>query len=100
MGDPVGASAHVLRSLKADGTWMLEPFASDRLDDNVNPVGRIFYATSTLICTPNSRSQEVGRCLGAQAGEERLREVLTPGCCGRFRSATQRPFNLIFEARP
>ena len=101
MGDPVGASAHVRRSLKSDGTWMIvEPFANDRLEDNLNPVGRIFYSASTLICTPASRSQEVGLCLGAQAGETRLREVITAGGFSRFRRATQTPFNLILEARP
>ncbi len=101
MGDPVGASEHVRRSLKSDGTWMIvEPFANDNLEENLNPVGRIFYAASTLICTPNSRSQEVGMCLGAQAGEARLREVVTSGGFASFRRATQTPFNLIFEARP
>ena len=101
MGDPVGASAHVRRSLRPDGSWMIvEPFANDRLEDNLNPVGRIFYAASTFICTPASRSQEVGRCLGAQAGEQRLREVVTEGGFKAFRRAAQTPFNLIFEARP
>ena len=101
MGDPVGASAHVRQSLRADGTWLIvEPFANDRLEDNLNPVGRIFYSGSTFICTPASRSQEVGRCLGAQAGEERLREVVTQGGFSKFRRATQTPFNLVLEARP
>jgi SAM-dependent methyltransferase len=101
MGDPVGASAHVRRSLKPDGAWMIvEPFANDRLEDNLNPVGRIFYSASTFICTPASRSQEVGLCLGAQAGEERLRQVVSDGGFARFRRATQTPFNLVFEARP
>ena len=101
MGDPVGASAHVRGALKKDGTWMIvEPFANDKLEDNLNPVGRIFYSASTLICTPASRSQEVGLCLGAQAGETRLREVVTAGGFSRFRRATQTPFNLILEARP
>ena len=101
MGDPVGAAAHVRRSLNADGTWMIvEPFANDRLEDNLNPVGRIFYAASTFICTPASRSQEVGRCLGAQAGEKRLHGVVAEGGFTRFRRAAETPFNLIFEARP
>ena len=101
MGDPVGAAAHVKSSLRKDGTWMIvEPFANDRLEDNLNPVGRVFYAASTLICTPASRAQEVGMCLGAQAGEARLREVVTKGGFTQFRRATQTPFNLIFEARP
>ncbi|HUK08990.1 MAG TPA: class I SAM-dependent methyltransferase [Stellaceae bacterium] len=101
MGDPVGASKHVLSSLKKDGSWMIvEPFANDRLEENLNPVGRIFYSASTLVCTPCSRSQEVGLCLGAQAGEARLREVVTAGGFSRFRRATETPFNLVFEARP
>jgi 2-polyprenyl-3-methyl-5-hydroxy-6-metoxy-1,4-benzoquinol methylase len=101
MGDPVGASRHVLQSLKPDGTWMIvEPFANDRLEQNLNPVGRIFYSASTFICTPASRAQEVGMCLGAQAGEARLRDVVTRGGFTRFRRATETPFNLIFEARP
>ncbi len=101
MGDPVGASAHVLKSLAKDGTWMIvEPFANDNLEDNLNPVGRAYYGASTLICTPASLSQEVGAALGAQAGEARLREVVTKGGFTRFRRATETPFNLIFEARP
>ena len=79
MGDPVGAAEHVKKSLKTDGSWMIvEPFAGDKTEDNLNPVGRIYYAASTLICTPASLSQEVGLALGAQAGEQRLREVATP----------------------
>ena len=101
MGDPVGAAAHVRASLKSDGTWLIvEPFANDRLEDNLNPVGRIYYSASTFICTPASRSQEVGACLGAQAGEARLRDVVTKGGFSRFRRATQTPFNLVLEARP
>ena len=101
MGDPVGAAAHIQASLKRDGTWMIvEPFANDRLEDNVNPIGRVFYAASTFICTPASRAQEVGLCLGAQAGEARLREVVTAGGFRRFRRAAQTPFNLVCEARP
>jgi SAM-dependent methyltransferase len=101
MGDPVGGAAHVKRSLKPGGTWMIvEPFANDRLEDNLTPVGRVFYSASTFICTPASRSQEVGLCLGAQAGEARLRAAVMQGGFTRFRRATQTPFNLIFEARP
>ena len=101
MGDPVGASAHVRQSLKKSGSWMIvEPFANDRLEDNLNPIGRIFYSASTFICTPASRSQEVGLCLGAQAGERRLHDVVTDGGFSSFRRAAETPFNLIFEARP
>ena len=101
MGDPVGASRHVRESLDADGTWMIvEPFANDRVEDNLNPVGRVFYGASTVICTPASLSQEVGLALGAQAGEARLTEVLEEGGLTRVRRATETPFNLILEARP
>ncbi len=101
MGDPVGAAAHVKSTLAKDGTWMVvEPFANDRVEDNLNPIGRVFYAASTMICVPGSLSQEVGKALGAQAGETRLREVLTAGGFSRVRRATATPFNLILEARP
>ncbi|MFZ0971478.1 MAG: class I SAM-dependent methyltransferase [Solirubrobacteraceae bacterium] len=101
MGDPVGAAAHVLDTLAADGTWLIvEPYAGDRLEDNLNPVGRVFYGASTLVCTPASRDQEVGLALGAQAGEARLGEVVTAGGFTRFRRATETPFNLVLEARP
>ena len=101
MGDPAGASAHVRSTLKKDGTWMIvEPNAGDKLEDNLNPIGRAFYGASTLLCTPASLDQEVGLALGAQAGEKRLREVVTSGGFTHFRRATQTPFNLIFEARP
>ena len=101
MGDPVGAARHVHETLREDGWWMLvEPFAGDALEDNLNPVGRLFYGASTLLCTPNSLSQEVGLGLGAQAGEARLRAVAQEGGFSRFRRATQTPFNLILEARP
>lgn len=101
MGDPAGAAAHVRRSLKRDGHWMIvEPFANDTLTDNLNPVGRIYYSASTLLCTPCSRSQEVGLCLGAQAGEARIRDVVTSGGFTRFRRAAETPFNLVYEARP
>jgi SAM-dependent methyltransferase len=101
MGDPVGASAHVLETLAPDGTWMIvEPFAGDRLQDNLNPIGRVFYGASTMICTPASLDQEVGLALGAQAGEGRLREVVTQGGFGSLRRATETPFNLVLEAKP
>lgn len=95
MGDPVGAAAHVLRTLKKDGTWMIgEPFASDKLKENLNPVGRVYYSASTMICTPASKSQEAGLALGAQAGEARVRDVVIKGGFTRFRRATETPFNL------
>ncbi len=101
MGDPVGAARHVLETLVPSGAWLLvEPFAHDRLEDNLNPIGRIFYAASTMICTPASLAQEVGLGLGTQAGERRLREVVMEAGFTRFRRATQTPLNLIFEARP
>jgi 2-polyprenyl-3-methyl-5-hydroxy-6-metoxy-1,4-benzoquinol methylase len=101
MGDPTGAAQHVHSSLKKDGTWMIvEPFAGDKIEDNLHPIGRAFYGASTLLCTPASLSQEVGLALGAQAGEKRLREVVMAGGFTRFRRATQTPFNLVFEARP
>jgi 2-polyprenyl-3-methyl-5-hydroxy-6-metoxy-1,4-benzoquinol methylase len=101
MGDPVGAARHVRESLAPDGTWMLvEPFAHDEVERNLNPVGRIFYSVSTLVCTPASLSQEVGAALGAQAGEARLRDVLRKAGFTRIRRATETPFNLVLEARP
>ncbi len=101
MGDPQGAAAHVRGSLAPGGTWMIvEPFANDQLQDNLNPVGRIYYSLSTLLCTPCSRSQEVGLCLGAQAGEGRIRAVVTAAGFQQFRRATETPFNIVYEARP
>src|SRR5712672_463128 len=101
MGDPVGAATHVRKSLAKDGTWMIvEPFANDELKDNLNPVGRVYYSFSTLLCTPCSRSQEVGLCLGAQAGEARIRDVVTKAGFSRFRRAAETPFNIVYEARP
>ena len=100
MGDPVGASAHVRDTLRPDGAWMIvEPYANDRVEQNLNPVGRVFYGASTVICTPASLAQEVGLALGAQAGEARLREVLTEGGFSRVRRAAETPFNMILEAR-
>jgi hypothetical protein len=101
MGDPVGTAAHVRETLNPDCTWMLvEPFAHDRVEDHLTPVGRAFDAISTMICPPVSRAQEVGLALGTQAGGMRIREVLMPGGFSRFRRAAETPFNLVFEARP
>src|SRR6202035_3872199 len=101
MGDPVGAATHVRAALPDDGSWMIvEPFANDDLQDNLNPVGRVYYSFSTLLCTPCSRSQEVGLCLGAQAGETRIGDVVRSAGFNRFRRATETPFNLVYEARP
>lgn len=101
MGDPVGAAAHVRATLKPDGVWMIvEPNAQDTLAGNLNPVGRVYYAASTLVCVPASLSQEVGLALGAQAGETKLRQVVTAGGFTRFRRATETPFNMVLEVRP
>jgi len=101
MGDPVGASRHVREMLNPDGAWMIvEPFAHDKLEENLNPVGRVFYSASTMICTPASRAQEVGLCLGAQSGEARMRKVVTDGGFTKFRRAAETPFNLVYEAKP
>jgi ubiquinone/menaquinone biosynthesis C-methylase UbiE len=101
MGDPAGAAAHVRSLLKPDGTWMVvEPMAGDRLEDNINPVGRLYYAASTMICVPTSLSQEVGTALGAQAGEARLSELIGGAGFRRVRRAAETPFNMILEARP
>jgi SAM-dependent methyltransferase len=100
MGDPVGAARHVRETLAPDGTFMIvEPFANDRIEDNLNPIGRIFYSASTFVCTPASRSQEVGLALGAQAGEARLAAVAREAGFTRFRRASETPFNLVLEAR-
>ena len=100
MGDPAGAAGHVRQSLAPGGTWMIvEPFAHDRVEENLNSVGRVYYSASTMVCTPASRAQEVGLALGAQAGEARLREVVTQGGFKSFRRAAETPFNIVFEAR-
>lgn len=99
MGDPVGAAQRAYAALKPNGTVLLvEPFANDELDQNLNPVGRLYYAASTCLCTPNSLSQEVGLGLGAQAGERRLRQVFRDAGFKHFRRATETPFNLVLEA--
>lgn len=100
MGDPVGAGQHVRETLAENGTWLIvEPFAHDHLKDNLNPVGRVFYGASTMICTPASLSQEVGLGLGAQAGELKLRKVALDAGFSHFRRATETPFNMVFEVR-
>jgi SAM-dependent methyltransferase len=101
MGDPVGAATHVRESLASNGTWMVvEPMAGDRVEDNLNPVGRAYYGFSTLLCTPASLSQDVGLALGTQAGPARIRDVTTAAGFTRFRTAAETPFNLVFEVRP
>ena len=101
MGDPVGAAKHVYQTLNPEGTWMIvEPFAYDDVPSNLNPIGRMYYSASTMICTPASKSQEVGLALGAQAGEARIRDVVIQGGFTRFRRATETVANMVFEARP
>jgi SAM-dependent methyltransferase len=101
MGDPVAAARHVHRTLKPDGTWMIvEPLAGDRVEENLNPVGRAYYGFSTLLCTPASLSQGVGLALGAQAGEARIADVASAGGFTRFRRVAETPLNFVFEARP
>ncbi len=101
MGDPEGTASYVRQSLDPDGTFMIvEPMAGDSLSENMNPVGRAYYGFSTMICTPASLSQEVGLALGAQAGERRLRGILSKAGFTRFRRAAETPFNMILEARP
>ena len=101
MGDPVGAVTHVRETIRHDGTLMLvEPMAGDSLSENLNPVGRVYYAFSTSVCVPASLNQEVGAALGAQAGEKKLAEVARKGGFTRFRRAAETPFNMVLEARP
>ena len=101
MGDPVGAAQHVRKALAPDGTWLIvEPAAGDHVEQNLNPVGRAYYAFSTFLCTPNSLSQDVGLALGAQAGEARIRDVATAAGFTRFRRVAETPFNIVYEARP
>jgi ubiquinone/menaquinone biosynthesis C-methylase UbiE len=100
MGDPAGAAEHVYESLREGGSWMIvEPFAHDELEHNLNSVGRVYYAFSTLVCTPTSLSQEVGAAIGAQAGEKRIREMIEPAGFASIRRAAETPFNVILEAR-
>lgn len=101
MGDPVGVARHMRKAISEDGTWMIvEPFAGDKVEDNFNPVGRLFYCASVLLCTSGAIAQEGQMVLGGQAGEARIREVVTAGGFTRFRRATATPINLVFEARP
>jgi ubiquinone/menaquinone biosynthesis C-methylase UbiE len=101
MGDPVGAARHVRQALKLDGSWMIvEPAAGDLLEDNLNPVSRLYYAASTLICVPTSLDQPVGAALGAQAGLKMLSSAIAEGGFSSVRKAIETPFNMILEARP
>ncbi len=101
MGDPVGAAKHVKQALAPDGTWLIvEPIAGDRVEQNLNPVGRAYYAFSTFLCVPNSLSQEVGLALGAQAGEKRIHDVVTAAGFTRFHRINETPFNIVYEVRP
>ena len=101
MGDPRGCAAHMRRILKDDGTWMIvEPMAANRPEENMNPVSRLYYNASTMICVPTSLDQEIGEGLGAQAGEAKITEVVSSGGFSRIRRATQGPFNMVLEARP
>jgi ubiquinone/menaquinone biosynthesis C-methylase UbiE len=100
MGDPEGAARHIRSALKADGTWMVvEPASGDGLEANLNPVGRIYYSASTMICVPTSLAQETGLALGARAGERRLAEVIRSGGFAHVRRAAQTPLNMVLEAR-
>ena len=101
MGDPVGAARRVREALGPDGTWLLvEPYVGDDVAENLNPVGRLYYAGSLFLCVPNGLSQAGGYALGAQAGEAAIRQVATEAGFTRFRRAAQTPFNLVYEIRP
>ncbi len=101
MGDPRGCASHIRSLIKPDGTWMIvEPMAHDRLEENLNPVGRLYYNASTMICVPTSLDQEVGEGLGAQAGEAKITEIVAASGFSRVRRATEGPFNMVIEARP
>jgi 2-polyprenyl-3-methyl-5-hydroxy-6-metoxy-1,4-benzoquinol methylase len=101
MGDPVGAAAHIRQAIAPDGSWLIvEPFAQDDLAGNLNPVGRVYYNFSTLLCVPNALSQHGGYALGAQAGEAAIRRVVTDAGFTRFQRVAETPFNLVYQARP
>jgi ubiquinone/menaquinone biosynthesis C-methylase UbiE len=101
MGDPTGAAEHIRSALAPDGTWLIvEPFAGNTVSDNMNPVGRVYYNFSTLLCVPNALSQPGGYSLGAQAGEQAIADVVTKAGFTRFRRAAETPFNIVYEARP
>ena len=101
MGDPVGASRHIRSAIADDGTWMVvEPRAGNRVEDNLNPVGRVYYGFSTLLCTPSSLSQPVGLALGTQAGPARIQGVTAEAGFTRFAQVAETPFNMVLEVRP
>ncbi|MCB0987447.1 MAG: class I SAM-dependent methyltransferase [Microthrixaceae bacterium] len=101
MGDPLATARHVRRSLKEGGSWLLvEPMAGERPEDNVNPVGRIFYSASTFICTPAAQAQDGGYALGAQASEQVLSSIMVEAGFSRFHRATETPFNRVFQVQP
>jgi len=101
MGDPLTAAKHVRQALKPDGTWLVvEPAAGDDIASNLNPVGRVYYSFSTMLCVPNALSQPGGYSLGAQAGEAAIRQVATDAGFTRFRRAAETPFNIVYEIRP
>jgi SAM-dependent methyltransferase len=101
MGDPAGAARHIRQAIAPDGSWLIvEPMAADTVEGNLNPVGRVYYNFSTLLCLPNARSQPGGSALGAQAGEAAIRDVVLGGGFGSFRRADETPFNLVYEAKP
>ena len=100
MGDPKGCAAHMRRILTPGGSWMIvEPIAGDRPEDNLNPVGRLYYNASTMICVPTSLDQEVGEGLGAQAGEARLAAVIATGGFQSVERVAEGPFNMVLQAR-
>jgi 2-polyprenyl-3-methyl-5-hydroxy-6-metoxy-1,4-benzoquinol methylase len=101
MGDPLGAAKRIREALAPDGTWLVvEPYASDKVEENFNPVGRLYYNASVFLCTPNALSQPGGYALGTQAGEAAIRQVVTDAGFTRFRRVVQTPFNLVYEVRP
>lgn len=100
MGDPAGAAESILKALKPDGTWLIvEPYAGDVVEHNFNPIGRLYYCASVLLCVPGALAQDVGLALGGQAGEKRLREVVLSAGFTRFRRAAETPVNIVYEAR-
>jgi len=101
MGDPAAAARAIHAALKPDGIWMIvEPFAADKVEHNFNPIGRLYYCASVLLCVPGALAQDDGMALGAQAGEKRLRDVVTSAGFTRFRRAAETPVNIVYEARP
>jgi SAM-dependent methyltransferase len=99
LGDPLGAARRAYEALADDGTLMLvEPRAGDHVEDNLNPIGRLYYAASTFLCTPNSLSQEVGAALGAQAGEQCITSVLREAGFSKVARAAETPFNFVIQA--